>query len=372
MKILAPLSSPKPDAIKARRQAGAQELYFGLASNAWAQQFGTYCNLNRMSDFGSRANTVDETRAASAARSIHAEGCAAFVTLNAGLYEADQLECLKELCHALAAGDAKDIGISARDHTAHSAENVKECTKARASNNTDGSDMTDENAVQSISVPDGIIVSTRALGRIVAEAGLSPVASTMLDACNADVVRALRNVGFRRIIVPREISLDEIGALTAAFPDMEFEAFLMRDGCMFSDSHCFARHLPGHGALCGSLRLSERRFLRAESARGFEAVHNSELTDELYRRFYMKRACGLCAIYRLLHMSVAAVKVVGRADNEQELLADIALVRRNLDIAKRATSEKEYLDAMEFPPDRAATCKLGLNCYYPELRFPLS
>lgn len=325
MKILAPLASPAPKAIEARRQAGAQELYFGLASNTWTQQFGPYCNLNRMSDFGSRANTVDETQVADAARAIHTAGCSAFVTLNAGLYEAEQLEYLEALCQTLAIDDA----------------------------------------------PDGVIVSTRSLGRIVAKAGLSPVASTMLDACNVDIVRALRDAGFKRIIVPREISLDEIGALTAAFPDMEFEAFLMRDGCMFSDSHCFARHLPGHGALCGSLRQSERRFLRAEGAREFEAVHNSELSDELYRRFYMRRACGLCAIYRLLHMGVTAVKVVGRADNEQELLADIALVHRNLYIAQRSASEKEYLNAMELPPDRATTCKLGLNCYYPEVRFPL-
>lgn len=325
MKILAPLASPAPKAIEARRQAGAQELYFGLASSTWTQRFGSYCNINRMSDFGSRANTVDETQVADAACAIHVAGCSAFVTLNAGLYEAEQLEYLKALCQTLATGDA----------------------------------------------PDGIIVSTRALGRIVAEAGLSPVASTMLDASNVDIVRALRDAGFKRVIVPREMSLDEIGMLTAAFPDVEFEAFLMRDGCMFSDSHCFARHLPGHGALCGTLRMSERRFVRAKDAQGFADVHNSELTDELYRRFHMKRACGLCAIYRLLHMGVAAVKIVGRADNEQELLDDIALVQRNLDIAQSAPSEQAYLNAMEFPPDRAATCKLGLNCYYPEVRFPL-
>ena len=390
MKILAPLASLEPGAIEARYRAGARELYFGLASAAWTRRFGPYCNINRMSDFGSRANTIDEKQAADATRSIHAAQCSAFVTLNAGLYEAEQLTYLRKLCQTLAegkacAGTADGMTGGAQGDTQR--ENARMTNVAGdGANRKDAAATSEASAIKAersngdaavsharrgANAPDGVIVSTRTLGRIVAEAGLSPVASTMLDACNADVVRTLRDAGFKRIIVPREMSLDEIGMITAAFPDMEFEAFLMRDGCMFSDSHCFTRHLPGHGALCGTLRMSERRFVRAKDAQGFADVHNSELTDELYRSFHMKRACGLCAIYRLLHMGIAAVKIVGRADNEQELLDDIALVQRNLDIAQAAPSEQAYLNALEFPPDRAATCKLGLNCYYPEVRFPL-
>ena len=102
-------------------------------------------------------------------------------------------------------------------------------------------------------------------------------------------------------------------------------------------------------------------------------------TEQLVETFTSEMtlvAEGLCEDQNNLRKELAQVremaeKLEHRADNEQELLDDIALVQRNLDIAQTAPSEQAYLNAMEFPPDRAATCKLGLNCYYPEVRFPL-
>lgn len=326
MKILAPLGNPDAPSIARRAQAGADELYFGFHLDAWTEAFGQHRNLNRMSDFGARANALAFQDVGRAIEAIRSHGCTASIALNAPFYEPDQTALLNLICKNLA-------------HLP--------CGK-----------------------PDGVIVSSRAVGAIAAKYGLAAAASTMCEACNADIVRAYRDAGFKRIIFPRDTTLEEMGAIVGAFPSMEFEAFIMRDGCMFSDSHCLARHMPAHGALCGALRGCERRMRFAEGADDFRTVHDAELLDGIYRRFFRSFACGLCALYRMVQMGVSSVKVVGRADEEASLIDDIALVSRNRDIALKAASEADYLKSMVFPRGRRSVCKMGLSCYYPEVRFP--
>ena len=70
-----------------------------------------------------------------------------------------------------------------------------------------------------------------------------------------------------------------------------------------------------------------------------------------------------------MKLGITAGKIVGRSDEWQNICEDIRLIKQNVEIAKQCQSEEEYLDKMIFPNGHEIMCKMGLSCYYPEIRF---
>ena len=46
----------------------------------------------------------------------------------------------------------------------------------------------------------------------------------------------------KKVILPRDISLETVGAIASHFPNTAFEVFLYGDNCRYSESFCFAEH----------------------------------------------------------------------------------------------------------------------------------
>ena len=72
-------------------------------------------------------------------------------------------------------------------------------------------------------------------------------ASTQTDNRSADKARWLRSVGFSRVVLARELSLDEIREIHRAVPDTELEVFVhgalcvSYSGACYASQHCFGR-----------------------------------------------------------------------------------------------------------------------------------
>ncbi len=320
MKILVPLKGEQE--IESLQKAGADELYFGFTDEKWQQCFGEYSDINRMSAFKDVANRIPVSRLNDVVARIHSGGMAAYVTLNAPAYTDEELEKLDEyLC-------------------------MMEKEK-----------------------PDGVIVSEPSVVRLAAAHHIRPVASTMCGIFNSDIGKYYAGMGVGRMILPREMSLDEIRVMREELPDVELEVFLMRNGCIFADSHCLGMHGREYGSLCKALRTGP--FAIAGEIEDFRARHEMEWNIMLFHEQYRKNACGLCALYRLVNMGITAGKIVGRADNPAQVAEDVALVRENLAVAADSSDEEEYLNRMKWPRERYHLCKNGMCCYYPEVRFPL-
>ena len=65
-------------------------------------------------------------------------------------------------------------------------------------------------------------------------------ASTQTDNRTAEKVRWLRNLGFRRVVLARELSIDEIRAIHEAVPDVELEVFVHGALCVSYSGQCYA------------------------------------------------------------------------------------------------------------------------------------
>ena len=327
--ILAPAGSGGEAAQVAA--AGAREVYLGFRDDAWAERFGA-ADLNRLSGFGTTANalTFEELlNEVARVRSLEREG------------EAPAGEPLAIWCTFNSAQYARDqVAWIARRY-------LPELAVAGAT---------------------GIIVSGPQLVEAAWACGLRVTASTMCAVYNADIARACRDAGMTRVILPRDMSLAEIESVIAEVPDLEYEAFLMRNGCMFADSHCLGLHRAEEPSLCRTLRSAP--WWEVPLSCGSDRLEQRVENGRLYKERFHESACGQCALWRLERAGVSAYKVVGRCDDVASLCEDVALSARNLSIARTCATEADYLEAMERPEGIRALCDdEGLSCYYPEPRF---
>lgn len=215
---------------------------------------------------------------------------------------------------------------------------------------------------------DGIILGAPELFGIARQYHLAVRASSMCNVYNELLVDYYREQGAKRIILPRDLTLEDIGALKHYAPDMEFEVFLMRVGCRYSDPNCLCLHGGKYGGICGYLNRSERVLYSRRTS--FEEKHDFSVTNDLYERmFHMYPACGLCAIYDLVAAGIDACKIVGRYENTDEVAEDVRLIRLNIDVAKHSGNREDFLDNMTTHTLHRERCYLSLGCYYPEARF---
>ena len=300
--------------------ANVEQVYVGFHDDEWARRFGP-AEINRMSGFGEEANPFDFSEMCRQIERASSLGMEAFVCFNASSYSREQLDYIERVY-------------------------LPEIASAGAS---------------------GIILSNQALIEAARNAGIGAVMSTVAGVFNERIATYYRDCGATRLILPRDLSVYEIEAMTEAVPEVEYEVFLMRNGCMFSDSHCLGCHRSGEPSLCLSLREGDVDINLAEGEDG-EFLANVRHTEWLLNMHYHRRTCGLCALWRFEQLGISAYKVVGRGDDADDLVADASLVVQNTEIARDCASEDEYLKRMEPPRHPETLCGYrGLSCYYPEI-----
>ena len=314
MKILTPINNI--NRIEPLVEAGADEFYFGFANDEDFKIFGEYFELNRMSGFRKYANrfTYDDT--INLIKEIRKSGKDSYATINSSGYTQDALNHIEKYIAGLI-----NAGVT------------------------------------------GIIVSCPEVLDIVNKHGGNSVISCVGAAYNANTVRFFQKHGAKRIIVPRDLSIDEIEKMKRKVPDMEYETFIMRNGCILSDGNCLGLHQFEHGGICNSIRKSEKQFITSDAS----YLDLLSYTHSSYDKCLFKQACSLCGIYRMIKIGITACKMVGRVDKEDQVLKDMILVKKNREIALNCETEREYFNKMVFPDHCEEICKYGYNCYFPEI-----
>lgn len=317
MVILAPINQAKD--MKHLVQSGADEFYIGFYETSWISNNEHFYDLNRMSDFAKDANLYSLSELIEPIEEAHRLGKKIYVTLNPPYYNPDQLRKLQEYIRRL-----KRINA------------------------------------------DGVIVSNLRVADICSQEGISVVASTMCGIYNTRILSAYAMSGVTRVIVPRDVLIEDVERMKESFPEIEFEVFMMRNGCKFSDANCLGFHCYPYGALCRTLKFSKKQIGGTELT--FDLAQKIFFNEIMFKELYEHEACGMCAIYDFVEMDICALKIVGRAANQEHIAKSISMVKTNITIAEQSNSRKEYLENMVYPSD-FKTCLMGLSCYYPEIRF---
>lgn len=318
MKILVPLNSA--EYLQGFVKAGADEFYIGFFDDNWTKEFGKYSDINRMTGFKKQANRYSFTEIEEIIEKVKSLDKRIYITLNANAYSREEIKFIEETYF----NSFINSGV------------------------------------------DGIIASDPNLVEALVKANISPIASTMCGIYNSDIAKHYYLMGVKRMILPRDLLLDEIESICTKLPDVTFEAFFMRNGCAFSDGYCLGLH-GECGSTCEFIRNHKKRILT--TYREFKDINSFDVNDYLYNRAFHRYACGMCALFRMNSIGVNSLKIVGRADMYEGICEDIRLAKENLDILSECESENEYLKKMKFPFNAHIQCMEGLSCYYPEVRF---
>lgn len=356
MHILSPVCSAQ-DA-RAVTAAGATEVYGGVMSKIWQKTYSNVASPNRrewrvssMYDFDELQKTVEAT---------HAGGARFFLTLNA-LYTEKQFPQIEEQVRA-----ASEIGVDA------------------------------------LIVADiGLLLKLPAMGWK-GDIHISTGGTTF----NSETAAFYRDLGARRVILPRQNRVAEMTSIAKACPGLEIECFILNRGCKNIDGFCTFQHgvnevhiplwwnipkkLHMDYYVLNLLRRLPRSWRRALSrtkritsdsacflSYDFDIRSKSStpercriLEDNLEENFNLFNGfdtCGACALFDLVPAGICSVKIVGRSNPLSKKLRDVRFLRSCLDyLAVTAPARHEYTGFVKrlYKKNYGFACHDW--CYYPE------
>lgn len=329
MNILSPLSNIRET--KPLIEAGADELYAGILMEGWERRFGIG-NLNRRAMPYANFSDFDELKGA--LDISHSYGVPIFLLLNNIGYTPDQVSCIMEVAHK-----AVNIGIDAVV-----VSNIGLLSQIK------------------IEIPE-------------VELHVSTTGTTF----NSQAAQFYKELGASRIVLDRQLTLQEIESITRTAKDIKFEAFVFNWKCMYIEGLCniipsFNNFYVNSGSkgsylrnIFNSLRIDASRFKeRIASLPPFilkrfgRYAHISEVKNiepccfsydvsensiidakdknravkhiySCFQNIFVTKIkqpdCGLCAIPELNTAGIHSLKIVGRVFPLQEKIRGVRLIR---------------------------------------------
>lgn len=131
-------------------------------------------------------------------------------------------------------------------------------------------------------------------------------ASTQADNRSADKVKWLKENGFERVVLARELSLEEITDIHKAHPDVELEAFVHGALCVSYSGACYAsQYFFNRSANRGECAQFCRMAFDLKDSDGETLIEDSYLLS-------LKDMCQLDRLGDLLEAGVCSLKIEGR------------------------------------------------------------
>lgn len=326
MKIATPVSSVEE--VEMLLHYGANELYCGLNTQQWAASLGPRCWMNRRSP--SAANLTSEADLRTVVTMAHASFVPVHVTLNAPFYTGESLDYVVGLGEALAG----DLGV------------------------------------------DSLIVSdVNLLIRLQQKELPVRLHLSSLGSCfNAHAVEFYRQLGVKRIILPRQLKLGEIKELVSrAYAGMEFEVFAINDGCVYEEGFCQTTHTMGPFCMTdweaaplgtgGNRQPLPDLHARVEDLRRYRWYQNN--CGSSYQADGLPNGpCSLCWFSFFKDWGISAVKIVGREASFYRKMRSLQMVKAVMDEVDRgagADDIKTLAQSIRATPDH---CGQGYMCYF--------
>ncbi len=161
---------------------------------------------------------------------------------------------------------------------------------------------------------DGVIVADLGVFQIVKEnTNLSISVSTQASNTNWRSVKMWKDLGARRVVLAREISLDNIAEIRAKVPDIELEVFVHGAMCMAISGRCLlSNYMTGRDANRGDCAQACRwKYNLVEETRPGEFMPVYEDEHGTYI-FNSRDLCTIEIIDKILDLGVDSLKIEGR------------------------------------------------------------
>ena len=194
-------------------------------------------------------------------------------------------------------------------------------------------------------------------------------ASTQTDNRTIEKVRWLQGLGFRRVVLARELSMEEIREIHAAVPDVELEVFVHGALCVSYSGVCYAsQYCLGRSANRGECAQMCRMKYDLLDADGHEIEHDRHLLS-------LKDLCQIDHLEELADAGATSFKIEGRLKDVDYVKNVVSAYSKRLDALCRHRPG-EYARASKgrvtyyFEPNLNKTFNRGYTTYFLNGRKP--
>ncbi|MFZ5643832.1 MAG: peptidase U32 family protein [Bacillota bacterium] len=330
MKILAPVCSAEE--ATSLISCGAGELYCGLHPEAWKKNDRKEAWVNRRGPGPANIGTLEELKEITGL--AHSKGVPVFLTINLPFYPPGQYPDIISLA---------------------------------------------KNAVLNCGI-DALIIGDPGMITAIRDAVPKAVIhiSSLAAVLNSSSVSFFRALGASRIIFPRYLSTNNLKAIISETgPGIEYEVFILNDGCVYEEGYCHASHAFG-GAFCHHpwqyrpvRTCADKQSHPAEPFRKHIEDYNHWLwcirncNGAVGPGGFYLGMCGLCAIPDLKTMGIASLKIVGREASLHKKTTSVRLVRKALDLLNSRSYDNSTIRKMIMSiKNTPALCTSGHMCYF--------
>jgi len=138
-----------------------------------------------------------------------------------------------------------------------------------------------------------------------------------------------------RMILPRNVSVNEIRELATSFPDLEFEIFVKNDWCYNSDWICSSLHLEWLKEWIPYVCNRESRY----------KGKNNEYNDKYIEIYKKSLDCKICILSKLRDIkNIVSLKIVWREKPLNIILNDLKLVKNSVKFLKLSENSNEHMN----------------------------
>ena len=200
-------------------------------------------------------------------------------------------------------------------------------------------------------------------------------ASTQCDNRTPEQVARLRDIGFKRVVLARELGIDEIRAIHEAVPDVELEAFVHGALCVCYSGRCYMSEvLAGRSANRGACAQFCRMAYDLLDGNGNEVLDNEG--KPIHQRYLLSLQDLDRSAYlsELIDAGVTTFKIEGRLKDADYVTNITAYYREKLDNLTPTLSTGRGSSSLEgrlggvftrsFVPDPSKTFHRGATDYF--------
>lgn len=210
---------------------------------------------------------------------------------------------------------------------------------------------------------DAVLVQDMALIDYCHQIGMPVHASTQTDNRNAEKVEWLRQLGFRRVVLARELSVEEIREIHAQVPEIQLEAFVHGALCVSYSGVCYASQY--------CLHRSANRGECAQMCRlKYSLIDNAGKAIDKPRYYLsLKDMCRIDYLEEMADAGVVSFKIEGRLKNVDYVKNVVAAYNLKLNelIAKRPRDYQRLSlgkVTYSFQPNLQKTFNRGYTDYF--------
>ena len=180
---------------------------------------------------------------------------------------------------------------------------------------------------------DAVIVADMGVFQVVKENSNLPISvSTQASNTNWRSVKMWKELGAKRVVMAREISLEELAEIRMKVPDIEIEAFVHGAMCIAISGRCLlSNYMTGRDANRGDCAQACRwKYKLVEEKRPdqefpiYEDEHGTHI-------FNSKDLCAIEFIDKLLDIGIDSFKIEGRMKKSEYTAGVVSIYRKYLD-----------------------------------------